>query len=156
MKLTYSNAEQTAIEAVLEAGETLGNHTGPATLSVPTDPANAEYQAILASGQPIDPYVAPPPPVPTVIGRGQWYHQASLDGLITEDEALEAMSGTIPGSLDPYLANVPAAQRQSVQMLLAGGTLFDRTAPTCQAWITALGWSQQQTETFWTEAAKLE
>jgi hypothetical protein len=48
------------IQATLDAGETLGKHTGPETLYVPLDPPNAEYADILARGLTIEP--APPPP----------------------------------------------------------------------------------------------
>jgi hypothetical protein len=64
MQLTYTNAENTSIQAVLDDGEQLGNVSGPATVFVPCDPANAEYQAIEASGEPIAPYVPPPVPSP--------------------------------------------------------------------------------------------
>jgi len=64
MQLTYVNAEETSIEAMLDEGETLGHYTGPTTIYVPCDPANAEYADILANGYPIDPYVPPPEAVP--------------------------------------------------------------------------------------------
>ena len=60
MQITYTSAEQTAIEAILDAGETLGHVTGPCTIYVPTDPANVEYADILEHGYPIDPYVPLP------------------------------------------------------------------------------------------------
>jgi hypothetical protein len=59
MQLTYTNADQTTIEAMLDAGETLGNLTGPGTVFVPCDPANVEYADILEHDYPIDPYVPP-------------------------------------------------------------------------------------------------
>lgn len=61
MKLTYASADETTIEAMLGAGETLGNMTGPATVFVPIDPANVEYADLLANGYPIAPYPAPEP-----------------------------------------------------------------------------------------------
>jgi hypothetical protein len=64
MQLTYTSAEQTSIEAMLDVGETLGNCTGPTTIYVPTDPENAEYADIIANGYPIDPYVPPPEAAP--------------------------------------------------------------------------------------------
>ena len=62
MQLVYTNAEQTSIQATLEEGEALGNVTGPATIFVPTDPANREYQAIEEGQHRIQPYQPPPQP----------------------------------------------------------------------------------------------
>jgi hypothetical protein len=155
MHLQYINATNTTIQATLDDGETLGNHAGPAVIYVPVDPANAEYAEIVEEGYPIAPYVPPPPPVPTQVGHTQWYHQAARIGLITQDEALdEAMTGNIPGSLEPYIAKVPAAKQFDVRMLLKG-TVFDRTAPTCLIWIDALGWDNATTEQFWTDASQI-
>jgi hypothetical protein len=59
MQLIYTSAEETTIQATLNAGESLGNHAGPLVCFVPVDPANKEYQATLASGEPIAPYEPP-------------------------------------------------------------------------------------------------
>ena len=60
MQLTFTNAEQTMIEAILDTGETLGHVTGPCTVYVPVDGGNAEYADILEHDYPIDPYMPPP------------------------------------------------------------------------------------------------
>src|SRR5215469_5816330 len=57
MELTYTSADETTIQATLDEGEQLGNHTGPAVIFVPTDPGNAEYADIVANKYPIAPYV---------------------------------------------------------------------------------------------------
>ena len=57
MQLVYTSADNATIQATLDAGETLGHVSGPGVVFVPTDPANAQYQAIQESGQPILPYV---------------------------------------------------------------------------------------------------
>jgi hypothetical protein len=64
MQLTYSNADETSIEATLDEGETLGHCTGPATVYVPCDPSNPEYADILEHDYPVDPYVPPPETAP--------------------------------------------------------------------------------------------
>ena len=57
MHMQYADPVETTIRAELDAGEMLGDTPGPAVIFVPTDPANADYQAIIASGEPILPYV---------------------------------------------------------------------------------------------------
>ena len=66
MRLIYTSADNTTIEATLDDKETLGNLTGPGVFFVPTDPANAEYAYIVEQGLKVEEYVPPavPPPVP--------------------------------------------------------------------------------------------
>jgi hypothetical protein len=124
---------------------------------IPDHPGNVDYQAHLdwcAAGGVPDPYVPPPTPAPTVVARRQWYHQASTIGLITQDEALMS-NNEIPGSLKKYINKVPNEREFDVNMLLATGVAFDTSTPACQEWITALGWDQQEIDTFWTAAAQV-
>ena len=71
MELQWTDADCTTIKATLDANEVLGNVQGPAVIYVPADEANKEYQAIVASGEPIAPYEPPPeaPPVPDANAR---------------------------------------------------------------------------------------
>ena len=71
MLLQYTSPDNTTIQATLDDGESLGNHAGPATIFVPCDPANKDFQAIVESGEPIAPYEPPPeaPPVPDANAR---------------------------------------------------------------------------------------
>ncbi len=62
MRLFYSNEEQTVIQVELDEGEILGNHSGPITMFVPTDPANKEYSDILDKQISVDDYVNPVTP----------------------------------------------------------------------------------------------
>jgi|KBSSwiS6_1023812.scaffolds.fasta_scaffold11573_1 hypothetical protein len=64
MELVYTNAANTTIQATLDDKETLGNLTGPGVFYVPTDPANAEYQDIIANNYKVSPYEPPPVPEP--------------------------------------------------------------------------------------------
>jgi len=59
MDLIFINPEHNTIQATLAEGERLGNFTGSATIYVPTDGANAEYNDIVARALLIDPYVPP-------------------------------------------------------------------------------------------------
>lgn len=49
MQMYWTDAEQTNITVVLEDGESLPNVVGPATVTVPADPGNADYQWIVAN-----------------------------------------------------------------------------------------------------------
>lgn len=58
MDLSWSDAEHTNIVVVLDEGEQLANVVGPATVSVPVDPGNADYQFIVNNFLPED--IGPP------------------------------------------------------------------------------------------------
>jgi hypothetical protein len=60
MQLVYANEHQNSITVTLDEGESLGNLAGPVTASVPTDPANVDYAAIVEQKLTIEPYVPPP------------------------------------------------------------------------------------------------
>ncbi|GAB9186051.1 hypothetical protein [Bradyrhizobium diazoefficiens] len=86
---------------------------------IPADPANTDwrdYQAWLADGGVPDPYVEPPPPAPQQVSNRQFYQQAAVDGLISQNDALEAMSGTLPGPVDSYVRSLPSAMQFGAEM----------------------------------------
>ena len=59
MRLVYANPEKTHITVTLDEGETLGLMNGPCVSSVPCDPDNIDYAAIIEQQLSIDPYVPP-------------------------------------------------------------------------------------------------
>lgn len=63
MKLAYHNPDETLITVILDAGESLGNHHGPLTITVPVEEANTEYAAIRKQGLDIKPHVPEQDPV---------------------------------------------------------------------------------------------
>jgi hypothetical protein len=67
MRLIYTSAANTSIEATLDDKETLGNVSGPGVFFVPTDEGNAEYAEIVAEGMKVEEYVAPTPPPPVAV-----------------------------------------------------------------------------------------
>jgi hypothetical protein len=59
MNLVYTDATHTTIQATLDAGESLGNMTGPAQIFIPVDPANREYGDVLERKLTIAAYTPP-------------------------------------------------------------------------------------------------
>jgi hypothetical protein len=59
VELIYTSPDHTTIQATLEAGETLGNMTGPGEIFVPVDPSNREYGDILERKLTIAAYTPP-------------------------------------------------------------------------------------------------
>jgi hypothetical protein len=104
MKLIYTTAEQTSIEAILDAGETLGHVAGPMTLYVPTDAANAEYADILEHGYPIDPYVPPPEPEPQPLTL-----EAQPAGLM-DAATMSSVKAYVHEELAPIIARIEALE----------------------------------------------
>src|SRR5262249_50391508 len=99
MQLAYANPDETAIIVTLDEGESLGNLAGPTTATVPCDPANVDYAAILAGDTDIEPYVAPPPWAPAAIAdSAQSLELANAKSLAAQgrtDEALVAVIGIL-------------------------------------------------------------
>lgn len=87
-----------------------------------------------------------PPPVPWEITRRQFYHQLTIKGVISEDEALAAMTGTSPRAL--------LADTFAVKMLLAG-TGFRRDDAALKTFAAAMKWSEAELDDLFIKAAAL-
>jgi hypothetical protein len=59
MRLRFANPEKTSVVVTLDEGESLGLMAGPGQWTVPTDPANTDYAAIMDKGINIDAYAPP-------------------------------------------------------------------------------------------------
>lgn len=68
-----------------------------------------------------------PPPVPSSISDRQFFQQLAIQGLITEQEAEDAVApGTAPASLAALIEFLPEQARHPARMLLKGATVFER------------------------------
>jgi hypothetical protein len=59
MHLIFTNPEKTSIVVTLDEGESLGLMNGPGQWTVPLDPANTDYAAIMDKGVNVEAYVPP-------------------------------------------------------------------------------------------------
>lgn len=116
-----------------------------------------EYQTWLSDGNTPEEPEPEMPPVPQTISDRQFFQQAAILGIITQAEALAAVqTGTIPPVLQSIVDGIQdASEKFAATMLLAGATVFERNHPFTNAVGVALGWSSQQIDQFFIDAAKL-
>lgn len=113
-----------------------------------------EVMSLTNNGADIAPYVAPPAPIPT-ISRRQFFQQAAIGGIITQSEALAAVtSGALPASILAFIGALPADQQFGAKMLFSVDQ-FDRASPLANAFGQAIGMSPAQIDAFFTAASAL-
>lgn len=94
------------------------------------------------------------PLAPLQVSHRQFYMQLANKGVISEDEALAAMAGTIPKELLDGVALLPKNQQFAAKMMLVG-QMFDRTDPNFIAVASAMGMSQGEVDNLFTAAVLL-
>jgi|SRR6185436_7775300 len=109
MQLVYTSVDNATIQATLDAGETLGHVSGPGVVYAPVDAANAEYQAILASGDPIAPFVPPPPPEPAPVSLPPVMPSQPNDA--TPKVYVDQEIATVKAEISPLTSRVEALER---------------------------------------------
>lgn len=95
--------------------------------------------------------------VPAQISDRQFFQQAALLGIITQDEAIAAVAtGAIPAMLKNIVDGVAdESARFAATMLLSGATVFERAHPMTEAVGASLGWTSAQIDQFFIRAAAL-
>lgn len=156
----YTDEAHTQIKVVLEAGDVLGNFAGPIEFFVGMAPGNKEHdelELLVAEGRmAVADYVPPPPPFINEISDRQFFQQLAIDGEITQGEALDAVkTGAIPAALQAVIDKLPDAQKFTVEMLVSGATKFEYTNPFTSILAQALGRTEAQMKTLWSNAAAL-
>lgn len=99
--------------------------------------------------------VAPEPTIPDSISRRQFFQQACSAGLISEEDALEAMGGRLPQVLLDSVSKLPVDYQFGAKALLVGAQTFERSNTLTPIIAKSLGLDQEQTEHFWDAASKL-
>ena len=113
-----------------------------------TDVEVAQRQAEVAVGA--------SPIVPDIISDRQCFQQAAILGKVTQDEALAAVTvGALPKAVSDGIAALPTADQFAARMLLCGATEFHRLHPMTPTFLTMIGLTLADRDTFWTAAAAL-
>lgn len=99
----------------------------------------------------------PLPPVPQIISDRQFFQQAAVLQIITQQEALAAVqTGAIPAILQAVVDGITDPdQKFAATMMLSGATTFERHHPFTEAVGAALGWTSAQVDQFFVAAAQL-
>jgi len=93
-------------------------------------------------------------PIPTV-SRRQFFQQAAIAGIISESEALAAVTtGALPASITAFISTLPADQQFGATMLFSVSE-FVRSSPMANAFGQTLGMTPEQIDAFFTAASQL-
>lgn len=152
----WSNAEHTMVDV-----EATFDTIGPVPFTA--HPTNGEFgptifaAAIDGEYGDIAEYVALEiEPVPDSISRRQFFQQLAVQEIITKAEALAAMqTGVIPAPLQAIIDTLPEENQFEAQMLVIGADTFNRAHPLTEVVRLALGWTEEQRNNFFRDAAKL-
>lgn len=152
----FVNAQNQAVDPHTWISYSIDGSGTPASMvrGQPVDASPAQLVAMGLTVQP-DPTPAPPGP-PDIISDRQFFQQLALQGVITNAEALAAVTtGTIPAALAAVVNALPSAQQFNAQMLICGSTTFSRSNPMTETLRQAMGWTSAQTDALWLAASQL-
>ncbi|AMD60905.1 hypothetical protein AWN88_22570 [Agrobacterium tumefaciens] len=86
----------------------------------------------------------------------QFYHQAAIAGLITEAEALAAVTvKELPVILKNAIATLPENERFAATILISGATTFQRSSDLAALVGQHLSMSPAEIDAFWLAASRL-
>jgi len=90
------------------------------------------------------------------ISDRQFFQMLALSGLITQPEALAAVTtGILPPAIEAFVAALPTADQFPARMVLQGGTRFERSHPLTAQFGVGTGMSSEDLDVFWSMAAEL-
>lgn len=94
--------------------------------------------------------------VPHEISDRQFFQQLAVMSLITEEEAIAAVStGTLPPAMVGFIDQLAADQRFAARMALQGATTFLRTNPLVETFGEMQGMTSEQIDDLWRAASLL-
>jgi hypothetical protein len=98
----------------------------------------------------------PPPSFPNTISDRQFFQQLAVAGLISEDEAIDAVAiGQMPAAIGAFINALPSEQQFPAKMLLKGAVSFNRDHPLVEAFGAMQGMTSDQIDDLWRAAAAL-
>jgi len=98
---------------------------------------------------------SPAPYFPSNVSRRQFFQQAAVAGIITENEALAAVTtGALPASITAYISTLPVDQQFGAKMLFSANE-FLRSSPMANAFGTSIGMTAEQIDDFFLAASKV-
>lgn len=99
-------------------------------------------------------FLNPPPPVPAA-SRRQFFQQAAISGIISQDEALDAVTtGALPTAILAFINTLPTDQQFGAKMLFSA-IEFQRSSPLANAFGQTIGLTPEQIDAFFEAASKL-
>lgn len=139
MTYTYTNPQHTFIT------------DGQGSL-IPVDTTLMEYRRLIENNVTIEPYVAPPAPVPDLTAR-QFLSALTLQGIITESEAMDR--STIPASIAAVFNTLPPTTATVARITWANMTIVPRQDPLVNVLGASLNMTPTQIDDFFRQAATL-
>ena len=104
----------------------------------------------------LEPYyedIPEPPQIIQPITRRQFYQQAAIAGFITQQEAIDAMKGTIPSTLSAVVDQLPTEDDKfNARMILIGAETFQPQHPLVEAVRVAMNLTQEDIDNFFKAA----
>lgn len=101
-------------------------------------------------------FVPPVPPLQQTIDRRQFFQASADKGMISEEEALEAVRhGTIPPKMQAGLDTLPPDEKFAAEMYLSGSPEFNRDHPMIVKFAQIMGMPPAAMDDMWRFAATL-
>lgn len=117
---------------------------------IPVDTTLMEYRRLIKNNVTIEPYVAPPAPVPDLTAR-QFMIALHLSGLITESEARDR--NTIPLAIDAVFGTLPPSGAAAARITWAMMTSVPRNDPMVDALGPVFNKTPEEIDDFFRQAA---
>lgn len=120
--------------------------------SIPVDANNHDYQKLVESNVTIEPYVAPPAPVPDLTAR-QFLSALTLQGIITEAEAMNR--SVTPAAIAAVFDSLPPSYATVARITWANMTIVPREDPLIEALGASMNMTPAQIDDFFRQASAI-